>query len=103
MLTDAELMAIKVLKGDFGAARALADYLGEMYSRGAMEVPPVTKITEASDRIGVVVFYPAETPDLVFDFERIAADVKNWINNPGTDLVLFGAIAFQVYEFPEKK
>lgn len=104
MLTVEKEMAVKVLEGDMTSARALADWLTEnVYSKGAVVIPPVRQLSMSKDKVRVLVRFPQSAPDttILIDLESIYDNVKNWLNNPGTTLVLSEGAILEMFELPE--
>jgi hypothetical protein len=102
-LTTAEMMAVEVLRGDLGAARALADYLVENIASGGQEVLPVRSIQVDRKRVRVVLFV---NPDAFLDEsppnrEGLQSAVDRWLEGV-EPLALVGIDRIEIYELPEK-
>lgn len=97
-LAAAEQMAMAVLRGDTGAARQLADYLCEEYSRGAVEIPPLRKICTEVGRLRIAVYVTEErlNPKLT---REVATAVTQWVNG-GDVLILPAGYRLELYEMP---
>ncbi len=94
-INTAEQMAIAVLKGDWDAARQLADLLTEHVDGNTNVIPPVKKLTCTIDKIRVVLF--ADDPDADFDRETTEAAVAAWLRGERV-LALRGIDRVELYE-----
>lgn len=95
-----EIMAIAVLKGDFVAARQLADCLQEEYSNGAVEILPIKKITCDRNNLRIAVFVAPElVPDIQIDKARVDESINNWLDGK-CNLGLLGINRIELYEMP---
>jgi hypothetical protein len=103
-LTDMEMMAVAVLKGDMGAAAALADeVVGRL--RDGTYIPPIRKgHIEDVDNLRFFVFMKDLQVDEEVDMESIRNSLLQWVNG-GEDLnalVLQGVDRIEVYEIRPK-
>lgn len=100
-LTTEEEMALAVLRGDHGAAAALADKLIEDRASGT-QIPEVKRITCTDpDRIRVVVYYDESvlTGNNRPDIPNTLKAVDQWLHK-GVPLLLVGVSRIELYELP---
>jgi hypothetical protein len=95
-----EQMAIAVLRGDEAAALALADELSLRRSGQERQIPPVTQVSVATDRLRVACrTYPELGGDVVVQTVEIQNAIRRWLFG-GEPLVLVG-MSVELYELPE--
>lgn len=102
-MTDAELMAVAVLKGDYKAALLLADEVTETVARDPeLRIPPVHRVT-VTDRSRLrVVVYASQPPDggePILDTDSLINGIEDWLTNGGP-LMLYGIDRLELFELP---
>lgn len=97
-MTTSEEMAIAVLRGDLGAAAALADSLREQAEEGLLTIPPVKRVKVSVGRFHVVAY--VSNLDAEVDVHGFRGSVEDWIREGGV-LVCQGIDRIELYELPE--
>ena len=103
--STAEAMAIAVLRGDFVAAAALADFLVTNLPLGARELKPV-KLVAGRDRLRVVAnvtdWRMVEGTEYATNntINNIRDSIDDWLRN-GQTLLLPPWLRIELYELPE--
>lgn len=98
-LTTEEEMAIEILRGNRGAAKALSDKLQEEYADGATIVPNVRKITVPVDQLRVVVYMGRSDADVVVD-PMFRVQIEEWIRDGGVLMCSSYIDRVEIYELP---
>jgi hypothetical protein len=103
-LSNAELLALAVLKGDRDAACALADCVQEEWSRNDRLLEPVQKITVPLEQARVVVFFKeGATRELAELAYKVIREGFRGGWRELTTVGLIGVERIEVYELPVSK
>lgn len=101
MISQAEAMALAVLRGDMAAARALADHLMEEYNAGSREIPPVKKLVVNRKNLRAVFrTYESLGADVLIDVDQLRSAYEAWVDDGGC-LILIGC-HIELYELENK-
>lgn len=98
-----ERMAVAVLKGDLAAARQLADLLCEGLQGGAVELPPVRRLSVDAGRVRIAAFISPEVAILSReDALAIRHNLRNWLTGTADEIIILHGISrVELYELPE--
>jgi hypothetical protein len=107
-MTDAETLAVAVLKGDYAAAAMLNDYLQEhVVKDGSTEIPPITKLDCDPEQIRLLMHIDYKRMREVhgegYDFDQAGtqAAIRRWASGGGT-LGLGDYVRVSIYQFPKE-
>lgn len=102
MITLEESMAIAVLRGDTGGARALADRLSETINE--VQVLPMVEITCPVERIRVALIARDNTDIEPDNRTELNAAIIEWLRNPKKPVLpLMGVERIELYQLPESE
>lgn len=98
-MTTIEEMAMAALRGDIGAAMALADSLREQKEEGLITVEPVKRVKFDTGRYHVIAYMSDEMTkaEAVVDAAAFRGSVEDWIREGGV-LVVQGFTRIELYE-----
>ncbi len=95
----AEQMAIMVLRGEYAAARGLADWLCETVD--ATMIEPVVKIDVPLNRIRVALLYKDNVEIFEEEEQNTTQAIRDWLHTPYRPIALVGIESIQIYQLPE--
>jgi len=104
-MTDAEMLAVAVLKGDKDAILPLLDCLLEQHNYSGKRILPHRKhvIDCPPQRLKAIVFCDNAHAS-GSSLERVADDVRTWLEGEEENLIAVAGIKrIEIYQFPEDK